>query len=75
MKDITLQDRIYTHGGIDNGFFIGYPGVRDGKAVLIYGRHGHSDYIEIDSLCSCILREPSASFAELNGRGAELNGR
>ena len=23
----------------------------------------------------CILREPSASFAELNGRGAELNGR
>lgn len=27
-------------------------------------------------LClQCILREPSASFAELNGRGAELNGR
>lgn len=24
---------------------------------------------------NCILREPSASFAELNGRGAELNGR
>ena len=33
-------------------FFIGTPGVRDGKAVLIYGRHGHLDYIDIDALSS-----------------------
>ena len=59
MKDITLQDRIYTHGGTEKGFFIFYPGVRDGKAVLIYGRHGHSDYIEIDSLCSQISEKVS----------------
>ncbi len=59
MKDITLQDRIYTHGGTEKGFFIGYPGVRDGKAVLIYGRHGHFDYIEIDSLCSQISEKVS----------------
>ena len=30
----------------------GTPGVRDGKAVLIYGRHGHLDYIDIDALSS-----------------------
>ncbi|MCM1496596.1 MAG: hypothetical protein NC089_12480 [Bacteroides sp.] len=54
MEDITLQDRIYTHGGTNGGLFIGYPGIRDGKAVLIYGRHGYSDYIEIESLCSQI---------------------
>lgn len=59
MKDITLQDRIYTHGGTNGGLFIGYPGVRDGKAVLIYGRHGHSDYIEIESLCSQISEKVS----------------
>lgn len=52
MEDVTLKDRIYTHGGSKNGFFIGTPGVRDGKAVLIYGRHGHLDYIDIDTLCS-----------------------
>lgn len=54
MKDITLNDKIYTHGGSEHGLFIGTPGVRDGKAVLIHGRHGHYDYIEIDSLCSQI---------------------
>ena len=42
MEDVTLQDKIYTHGGTENGFFIGTPGVRDGKAVLIYGRHWQS---------------------------------
>lgn len=52
MEDVTLKDRIYTHGGSENGLFIGTPGVRDGKAVLIYGRHGHLDYIDIDALSS-----------------------
>ena len=52
MEDVTLKDSIFTHGGSENGFFIGTPGVRDGKAVLIYGRHGHLDYIDIDALSS-----------------------
>ena len=52
MEDVTLKDRIFTHGGSENGFFIGTPGVIDGKAVLIYGRHGHLDYIDIDALSS-----------------------
>ena len=25
MKDITLNEKIYTHGGAENGFFIGTP--------------------------------------------------
>lgn len=29
MKDITLNEKIYTHGGAENGFFIGTPGVVD----------------------------------------------
>lgn len=52
MKDITLNEKIYTHGGAENGFFIGTPGIRDGKAVLIHGRHGRYDYIDVDLLCS-----------------------
>lgn len=52
MKDITLHDKIYTQGGSEHGLLIGTPGIRDGKAVLIHGRHGHYDYIEIDALCS-----------------------
>ena len=52
MKDITLNEKIYTHGGAENGFFIGTPGIRDGNAVLIHGRHGRYDYIDVDLLCS-----------------------
>ncbi|MEF9840389.1 MAG: hypothetical protein RR791_05485 [Lachnospiraceae bacterium] len=52
MEDITLKEKIYTHGGSDKGFFLGTPGVRDGKPVLIHSRHGHDDYIDVDILCS-----------------------
>ena len=52
MEDITLTEKIYTPGGSDTGFFLGTPGVRDGKPVLIHGRHGHYDYIDVDTLCS-----------------------
>lgn len=52
MEDITLEEKIYTHGGSTNGLCLGTPGVRDGKPVLIHGRHGHYDYIDVDTLCS-----------------------
>ena len=28
MEDITLTEKIYTHGGSEHGFFLGTPGVR-----------------------------------------------
>lgn len=39
--------------------------MRNGKPVLIYGRRGHYDYIDIDTLCSQI-KEYLTAYYKLN---------